>query len=52
MVTNRTLAKIAVYGAVASISGVMYMRHSIQDRIRNTEYFRSAFKILRAHPGM
>ncbi|XP_055837881.1 uncharacterized protein LOC129906231 [Episyrphus balteatus] len=49
--SNRTLGKIVVYGAVASISGVMYMRYSIQDRIRNTQYFKSALQTLRQHKG-
>lgn len=52
MVTNRTLAKVTVYGAIGCISAVMYMRYKIQDRIRNTDYFRGAFKILRSHPGI
>lgn len=49
--TNRTLAKIAVYGAFASITGAMYFKYKIEDRVRNQEYYRQAFQILRSHPG-
>lgn len=52
MVTNRTLAKIATYGAVGCISSVMYMRHKIQERVRNTDYFKEALKVLRSHKGI
>ncbi|XP_073845183.1 uncharacterized protein [Musca autumnalis] len=49
--SNKTLAKYAVYIGIAGISSVMYMRFKIEERIRNAEYFRSAFKILRQHKG-
>ncbi|XP_020713398.1 uncharacterized protein LOC101456876 [Ceratitis capitata] len=49
--SNKTLAKIAVYGAFASITAVMYMRYKIEDGIRNSEYFRLAVKTLRQHRG-
>lgn len=49
--SNKTLAKIAVYGAFASITAVMYMRIKIQERIHKSDYFREAFKILRSHKG-
>lgn len=49
--SNKTLAKYAVYIGIAGISSVMYMRWKIEERIRNAEYFRSAFKILRQHRG-
>ncbi|XP_011196645.1 uncharacterized protein LOC105221388 [Zeugodacus cucurbitae] len=49
--SNKTLGKIAVYGAFASITGVMYMRYKIEDRIRNSEYFKLALKTLRQHKG-
>lgn len=51
MVANKTLAKIAVYGAVGCISAVMYMRHKIQERVRGADYFKEALKIVRSHPG-
>lgn len=50
--SNKTLGTIAVYGAFASITGVMYMRYKIEDRIRNSEYFRLAIQTLRQHRGM
>ncbi|XP_017495079.1 PREDICTED: uncharacterized protein LOC108383209 [Rhagoletis zephyria] len=49
--SNKTLGTIAVYGAFASITGVMYMRYKIEDRIRNSEYFRLAIQTLRQHKG-
>lgn len=49
--SNKTLAKIAVYGAVGSISAVMWMRYKIEQRIRTTDYFRLAFQTLRQHKG-
>lgn len=52
MVTNRTLGKIAAYGAVACITAVMWGRSVIHERISKTDYFREAFRILRAHPGI
>lgn len=49
--SNKTLGKICVYGAVASISAVMWMRHKIEQRLRNQPYFRQAFQHLRQHKG-
>ncbi|XP_037944916.1 uncharacterized protein LOC119677585 [Teleopsis dalmanni] len=49
--TNKTLAKIAVYGAIGSISAVMYMKYRIEDRIRNTDYYHLAVQTLRQHKG-
>ncbi|XP_075165111.1 uncharacterized protein LOC142237623 [Haematobia irritans] len=51
MPSNKTLAKLAVYIGVAGISSVMYMRWKVEERIRNTDYFRSAFQTLRQHKG-
>lgn len=52
MPSNRTLAKVAVYGGVICISAVMYARSHIQDNIRKSEHFRQALKTLRTHSGM
>lgn len=49
--SNRTLAKISVYIAIGGISAVMYMKYKIEDRIRNYEYYRQAFKALRGNAG-
>lgn len=49
--SNKTLAKAAVYVGVAGISSIMYMRWKIEERIRNTDYFRAAFQTLRQHRG-
>uniref|UniRef100_A0A1A9WHV7 Cytochrome oxidase complex assembly protein 1 n=1 Tax=Glossina brevipalpis TaxID=37001 RepID=A0A1A9WHV7_9MUSC len=51
MISNRTLAKVAVYVGVAGISSVMYMRSKIEERIRNTDYFRLALGALRRNKG-
>ncbi|XP_034479848.1 uncharacterized protein LOC117785744 [Drosophila innubila] len=49
--SNRTLGNICVYGAVVSISAVMYMRWRLQDRVRSTEYYKLAMQTLRQHKG-
>lgn len=49
--SNKTLAKVAIYVGIAGISSVMYMRWKIEERIRNTDYFRVAFQTLRQHKG-
>lgn len=49
--SNKTLAKIAIYGGVICISSVMYVRSRIQDNIRDSEHFRAAMKTLRTHAG-
>lgn len=49
--SNSTLAKWIVYIGVGGMSSVMYMRWKVEERIRNTEYFRSAFQVLRQHRG-
>lgn len=49
--SNKTLAKVAIYVGIAGISSVMYMRWKIEERIRNTDYFRAAFQTLRQHKG-
>ncbi|KAH8372871.1 hypothetical protein KR009_007004 [Drosophila setifemur] len=51
MPSNRTLGNICVYGAVASISAVMYMRWKMEDRVRSCEYYKLALKSLRSHRG-
>lgn len=49
--SNKVLAKIAVYGSVACISAVMYVRSKIQYNIRDSEHFRAALTVLRTHSG-
>lgn len=51
MPSNRTLGNICVYGAVVSISAVMYMRWKMEDRVRSCEYYKLALKGLRQHRG-
>ncbi|XP_068143800.1 cytochrome c oxidase assembly factor 1 homolog [Drosophila tropicalis] len=49
--SNRTLGKICVYGAVASISAVMFMRWKLEDRVRNENYYKLAIQAVRSHKG-
>lgn len=49
--SNRTLGNICVYGAVASISAVMYMRWKMEDRVKSSDYYKLALKGLRSHQG-
>lgn len=49
--SNRTLGNICVYGAVASISAVMYMKWKMEDRVKSAEYYKLALKALRSHRG-
>ncbi|KAH8257949.1 hypothetical protein KR038_003361, partial [Drosophila bunnanda] len=51
MPSNRTLGNICVYGAVASISAVMYMRWKMEDRVKACDYYKLALKGLRSHRG-
>ncbi|XP_017027740.1 cytochrome c oxidase assembly factor 1 homolog [Drosophila kikkawai] len=51
MPSNRTLGKICVYGAVASVSAVMYMRWKLEDRVKSCDYYKLALKGLRSHRG-
>lgn len=49
--SNKTLGNICVYGAVISISAAMYFRWKLEDRVRNSEYYRLALQTLRQHKG-
>lgn len=49
--SNRTLGSICAYGAILSISAVMYMRWQLEDRVRSTEYYKAAMQALRKHKG-
>lgn len=51
-VSTRTLAKIATYGAVATIGGLILVRSRLEDRVRQSEFYRLAMKTLRSNPGM
>ncbi|XP_001361909.1 uncharacterized protein [Drosophila pseudoobscura] len=51
MPSNKTLGNICVYGAVASISAVMYMRWRMEDRVRSCDYYKLAISALRHHKG-
>lgn len=49
--SNRTLGNLCAYGAVLSISAVMYMRWKLQDRIRSAEFYKMAIQKMRNHKG-
>ncbi|KAG5673381.1 hypothetical protein PVAND_003437 [Polypedilum vanderplanki] len=51
MISNRALWKTSVYIAIGGMTSVMIMRSILKDRVRKTEYYREAFKKLRAHEG-
>lgn len=50
-ITNRTLVKIASIGGIITCSTGMLLHQKIKDRIREAEYYKEAFKTLRAHKG-
>ncbi|XP_033097649.1 uncharacterized protein LOC117101724 [Anneissia japonica] len=49
--STKTLGKIAIYGAVASLLGSGYCYKSIQDNIAGAPYYRKTMSILRNHSG-
>ncbi|XP_071439072.1 cytochrome c oxidase assembly factor 1 homolog [Hetaerina americana] len=49
MLSNKTLYKIAVYGAVFTASSGFFFYWRIQEDIKNSEYFVTAMRILRSH---
>ncbi|ALC40500.1 CG31913 [Drosophila busckii] len=49
--SNRTLGNICVYGAVFSISAVMYMRWKLEDRVRSQDFYKLALQHVRSHKG-
>ncbi|XP_067005726.1 cytochrome c oxidase assembly factor 1 homolog [Anabrus simplex] len=51
MVTNRTLAKIATYGAVVTITTGVYVNWKVQDGLKSSQYFKDSLKLLRTHQG-
>lgn len=50
-VSTRTLAKTALFGAVGIIGSLIWARTTIENRVRNAEFYRLAMKELRASPG-
>lgn len=50
-ISTRTLMKVAAYGAVVVVGTGLYLQNSVKQNIRNTEFYKSALKTLRAHPG-
>lgn len=49
--SNRTLGNLCAYGAILSVSAVMYMRWKLQDRIRSAEFYKMAIQKMRNHKG-
>lgn len=51
MPTKRMWGQISICGAIVSLSTVLYMHWKLQDRVRNSEYYRLAIQTLRKHRG-
>ncbi|XP_059479125.1 uncharacterized protein LOC132198871 [Neocloeon triangulifer] len=51
MWSNRTLAKVATYGAVITVSAAFYIKSKIEDRLKSQPYFKTALRQLEEHPG-
>lgn len=51
MFSTSFLWKTSVYVAVGGMTSVMIMRSILKDRVRQSDYFRESFKILRANEG-
>lgn len=49
--SRRTLGSLCICGALASISGLAYMRWRLEDQVRRTEYYQLAIQQLRQHSG-
>ncbi|EDV31915.1 uncharacterized protein Dana_GF15580 [Drosophila ananassae] len=49
--SKRALGSICICGALASISGLAYMRWRLEDQVRQTEYYQLAIQQLRQHSG-
>lgn len=49
--SKRALGSICICGALASISGLAYMRWRLEDQVRRTEYYQMAIQQLRQHSG-
>ncbi|XP_017062428.1 uncharacterized protein LOC108102216 [Drosophila ficusphila] len=49
--SRRTLGSICICGALASISGLAYMRWRLEDRVRQSECYQLAIQQLRQHSG-
>uniref|UniRef100_A0A6M2DFP2 Putative cytochrome oxidase complex assembly protein 1 n=1 Tax=Xenopsylla cheopis TaxID=163159 RepID=A0A6M2DFP2_XENCH len=50
-ISTKTLIKTAGYGALVVIGTGMYMKSLVVQRIKDAEFYRTAFKTLRGHPG-
>ncbi|XP_016963971.1 pleckstrin homology-like domain family A member 1 [Drosophila biarmipes] len=49
--SKRTMGSLCICGALASISGLAYMRWRLEDRVRQSEYYQMAIQQLRQHSG-
>lgn len=50
-VSTRTLGKTALFGAVGIIGSLIWARTTIENRVRNAEFYKLAMKTLRTDPG-
>ncbi|XP_068151315.1 uncharacterized protein [Drosophila tropicalis] len=51
MPTKRMWGQISLCGAFLSLSTVLYMNWRLQDRVRNSDYYKLAIQTLRQHKG-
>lgn len=51
-VSTRTLGKTALFGAVGIIGSLIWARTTIENRVRNAEFYKLAMKTLRTDPGV
>ncbi|KAF4531962.1 hypothetical protein B566_EDAN010209 [Ephemera danica] len=51
VVTNKLLAKIAIYGGAIALGGGFWMKSQIQGRIKSSNYYKLALQQLRSHKG-
>lgn len=50
-VSTQTLGKTALFGAVGIIGSLIWARSSIENRVRNADFYKQAMKMLRTDPG-
>lgn len=48
----KALVNIALGTAVVGTGAIIYVQLKQMEQISNSEFFREAFKLLRAHPGI
>ncbi|KAH8233917.1 hypothetical protein KR032_003879 [Drosophila birchii] len=49
--SRRTFGTFCIFGALASMTSLAYMRWRLEDQVRSTEYYQMAIQQLRQHSG-